>query len=88
MRIDIPRPVALLFSPMLVLVSARLDEWKLIPGDAEVCRQVLEGLDIEEIAALRNTREKTDRQQASTIHRRVHLPGRRAFAAWFIEERL
>jgi len=49
---------------------------------------LLKGLSIKEIAALRETHEKTVRQQASAIYRKAGVAGRHAFAAWFIEDLL
>ena len=47
---------------------------------------MLKGLSFKEIAALRQTREKTVRAQASAIYRKAGVNGRHAFAAWFIED--
>jgi DNA-binding CsgD family transcriptional regulator len=35
---------------------------------------------------VRDTHEKTVRQQASAIYRKAGVSGRHAFAAWFIED--
>ena len=51
-------------------------------------RLLLKGLSIKEIASLRETHEKTVRQHASAIYRKAELPGRHAFAAWFLEDLL
>ena len=47
---------------------------------------LLKGLSLKEIASLRDTREKTVRQQASTIYGKSGLEGRHALAAWFLED--
>ena len=49
---------------------------------------LLKGLSLKEIAAVRNTHEKTTRQQASAIYRKAGVTGRHAFSAWFIEDYL
>ena len=46
------------------------------------------GLSLKEIAAIRETLEKTVRQQASSIYKKAGLSGRHAFSAWFIEDAL
>ena len=47
---------------------------------------LLKGLSFREIAAVRQTREKTVRQQASAIYGKSGLEGRHEFAAWFLED--
>lgn len=49
---------------------------------------LLKGLSFKEIASVRDTMEKTVRQQASTIYRKANVSGRHAFSAWFIEDLL
>jgi DNA-binding NarL/FixJ family response regulator len=43
-------------------------------------------LSFNEIAAVRETKEKTVRQQASEIYRKSGVSGRHAFSAWFFED--
>ena len=69
-------------------VNAQFGDWELSPSEAEVGWLLLKGLSIKEIAVLRETQEKTVRQQASSIYRKANLSGRHAFAAWFIEDLL
>jgi len=40
------------------------------------------------MAQLRAAHEKTVRQQAGAIYNKAGLPGRHAFAAWFLEDLL
>jgi DNA-binding NarL/FixJ family response regulator len=40
------------------------------------------------MAEVRNTKEKTIRQQASTIYRKSNVAGRHEFSAWFFEDML
>ena len=60
--------------------------WGLTASEKEVGLLLLKGLSLKEIAALRNTVEKTVRQQASNIYKKAGLPGRHAFSAWFFED--
>lgn len=69
-------------------VDAQFQEWQLSPGEREIGVLLIKGLSIKEIAALRETHEKTVRQQASAIYRKAGVSGRHAFAAWFIEDLL
>jgi DNA-binding CsgD family transcriptional regulator len=47
---------------------------------------MLKGLSLQEIAALRSTREKTVRQHASNVYHKAGIEGRHALAAWFLED--
>jgi DNA-binding CsgD family transcriptional regulator len=67
-------------------VRQQLLEWNLTASEQEVALLLLKGLSLREIAELRQTREKTVRQQASSIYAKSGLDGRHAFAAWFLED--
>jgi len=47
---------------------------------------LLKGLSFEEIASVRDTKEKTVRQHATAIYRKSGLNGRHEFSAWFFED--
>lgn len=68
------------------VVKKQFEEWGLTQTEKEVSMLLLKGLSFKEIAAVRNTMEKTVRQQASSIYRKAGVGGRHAFAAWFIED--
>lgn len=68
------------------VVSQQFDEWGLTASEKEVGWLLLKGLSLKEISIIRNTMEKTVRQQASAIYRKSDLPGRHSFSAWFIED--
>ena len=61
-------------------------QWALTPSEREVAMLLLKGLSFKEISAVRNTKEKTVRQQASTIYSKANVEGRHEFAAWFLED--
>jgi DNA-binding CsgD family transcriptional regulator len=61
-------------------------DWQLTGSEQEVAMLLLKGLSFKEIAALRDTHEKTVRQQASAIYKKAGVSGRHAFSAWFIED--
>jgi len=69
-------------------VDTQFQEWQLSSGEREIGALLIKGLSIKEIAGLRETHEKTVRQQASAIYRKAGVSGRHAFAAWFIEDLL
>ncbi len=68
------------------VIQQQFSQWKLSQSEAEVGLLLLKGLSLKEIAALRNTAEKTVRQQASAIYKKSDIAGRHAFSAWFIED--
>lgn len=70
------------------VVSHQFDDWQLTTSEKEVGWLLLKGLSLKEIAVLRDTLEKTVRQQASAIYRKAGVSGRHAFSAWFIEDLL
>ncbi len=70
----------------IVVIHEQLDAWELSPTEKAVALLLLKGLSFEEIAAIRNTKEKTVRQQAISLYRKSGLNGRHEFAAWFFED--
>lgn len=68
------------------VIHEQLDAWGLTPTEKAVALLLLKGLSFEEIAAIRETKEKTVRQQAIAIYRKSGLNGRHEFAAWFFED--
>ena len=68
------------------VVTQQFSEWMLTGSEIEVGWLLLKGLSLKEIAMVRNTQEKTVRQQASSIYKKAGVSGRHAFAAWFIED--
>lgn len=73
---------------MARVIQRQFEEWGLTQTEKEVAMLLLKGLSFKEIAAVRDTLEKTVRQQASSIYRKSGLGGRHAFSAWFIEDLL
>ena len=68
------------------VINQQFDDWQLTNSEKEVGRLLLKGLSLKEIAVIRNTLEKTVRQQASAIYKKSDLSGRHAFSAWFLED--
>ena len=67
-------------------VLRQFASWQLTRSEQEVAMLLLKGLSLRDIAAVRDTREKTVRQQASSIYAKSGLEGRHALAAWFLED--
>jgi DNA-binding CsgD family transcriptional regulator len=68
------------------IIQEQFDVWEFTPSEKEVALLLLKGLSFDEIASVRDTREKTVRQQATAIYRKSGLNGRHEFAAWFFED--
>ncbi len=66
----------------------QFDDWGFTPSEKEVALILLKGLSFKEMADVRNTKEKTIRQQASAIYKKSNVSGRHEFAAWFFEDML
>lgn len=71
-----------------LVLKEQFETWKLTLTEREVAMLLLKGLSFKEIASVRNTMEKTVRQQASSIYKKSDVTGRHAFSAWFIEDLL
>ncbi len=68
------------------VIQEQFTHWNLSSSEKEVAMLLLKGLSFEEIAFLRATKEKTVRQQATSVYRKSGINGRYALAAWFFED--
>lgn len=69
-------------------IDRQFDRWGLTPAEREVALLQLKGLRHREIAGLRQTSERTVRQQALAVYRKSGLNGRNDLAAFFLEDLL
>jgi DNA-binding CsgD family transcriptional regulator len=69
-------------------MDRQFDRWALTPAEREVALLQLKGLRHKAIAELRQTSERTVRQQALAIYRKSGLTGRTDLAAFFLEDLL
>jgi DNA-binding NarL/FixJ family response regulator len=67
-------------------IEAQFDAWQLTQSEQQVALLLLKGLSFKEMALIRQTKEKTIRQQASNIYAKSGVDGRHEFAAWFMED--
>jgi len=72
--------------PYIELIQKQFEQWQLTPSEQDVARLLLKGLSFEQVAAVRETREKTVRQQATSLYRKAGVNGRHELAAWFFED--
>ena len=69
-----------------LVIHQQFEDWQLSRSQQEIALLLLKGLSFNEIAAIRETKEKTVRQQASEIYKKANVAGRHAFSAWFFED--
>ena len=70
------------------VMQKQFEAWQLTASEQDVVIMLLKGLSFREIAELRETREKTVRQQASSVYRKSGVNSRNELAAWFFEDML
>ncbi|MEA3405890.1 MAG: LuxR C-terminal-related transcriptional regulator [Pseudomonadota bacterium] len=70
------------------IIQNQFEEWKLTKSEKEVALLLLKGLTLDEIASVRETREKTVRQQASNLYKKAGIAGRHELVAFFFEDLL
>lgn len=67
-------------------IDKQFEAWGLTPAEKEVASLLLKGLRHKEIADMRQTSERTVRQQALAVYRKAGLEGRTELAAYFLED--
>ncbi len=70
------------------VIQAQFTSWQFTESEKEVALLLLKGLSLKEIAAVRETKEKTVRQQASNLYKKAHISGRHELVAFFFEDLL
>lgn len=68
------------------LIDQQFETWNLSPSEKDITLLLIKGFSMKEIAEIRNTQEKTVRQQAATIYRKSNLSGRQELSAFFLED--
>jgi DNA-binding CsgD family transcriptional regulator len=69
-------------------IDAQFDRWGLTPAEREVAMLILKGLSHKEIATVRDSSERTARQQTRAVYAKANLSGRAALSAFFLEDLL
>jgi len=69
-------------------IQAQFTDWKLSAAEAEIALLILKGLQLGEIASLRDTSERTVRDQARAVYRKSGLANRASLSAYFLEDLL
>lgn len=69
-------------------IDTQFAAWSLSQAEREIGLLLIKGLSLKEIADLRQTSERTVRQQAQSAYRKAGLHGRAELAAFFLEDLL
>ncbi|MGF1612927.1 MAG: helix-turn-helix transcriptional regulator [Gammaproteobacteria bacterium] len=69
-------------------IARQFTSWQLTKAEAEVALLILKGLSHKEIAEIRQTSERTIREQARAVYRKAGLSGRSSLSAFFLEDLL
>lgn len=69
-------------------IRTQFRDWALTAAESEIAMLLLKGLSLREIAALRETSERTVREQARSVYRKAGLAGRAELSAFFLEDLL
>lgn len=73
---------------LMTKIDQQFDAWALSASEKDVALLLIKGYSIREIAALRETSEKTIKQQNFSIYKKSKLTGRSELAAFFLEDLL
>jgi DNA-binding CsgD family transcriptional regulator len=71
-----------------VAIERQFERWQLTKAEAEVGLFLLKGLSHKEIAKIRETSERTVREQSRALYRKSSLAGRSSLSAFFLEDLL
>jgi DNA-binding CsgD family transcriptional regulator len=69
-------------------IERQFDRWQLSAAEREVAMLLLKGLSLQEVAEVRQTSERTTRQQAQAVYKKAGLAGRAELSAFFLEDLL
>ena len=69
-------------------IDQQYSSWGLSPAEKDIASLLIKGLSFKEVAQLRETNERTVRQQAAAIYAKAGLEGRAQLAAYFLEDLL
>ncbi len=71
-----------------VEIQKQFMRWELSNAEAEVGLLLLKGFSHQEIASIRNSSERTVREQARALYRKAGVSGRSSLSAFFLEDLL
>ena len=71
-----------------IAIENQFERWQLTRAESEIGLFLLKGFSHKEIATIRQTSERTTREQARALYRKSGLSGRSALSAFFLEDLL
>jgi DNA-binding CsgD family transcriptional regulator len=77
---------ARLSGELLAAMRREFSGWGLSPSESEVALLLIKGLSMKEVSRVRDVKERTIRQQATSIYAKSGCAGRHELAARFIED--
>ncbi len=77
---------ARLSGELLAVIRGQFADWGLSPSESEVALLLIKGLSMKEVSSAREVKEKTVRQQATSVYAKSGYAGRHELAAHFIED--
>ncbi len=77
---------ARLSGELLAVMRNQFAQWGLSPSENEIALLLIKGLSMREIAEARKVKEKTIRQQATSVYAKSGYAGRHELVAHFIED--
>jgi len=77
---------ARLSGELLTVMRSQFEAWELSPSESDVALLLIKGLSMREISEARSVKEKTVRQQATSVYAKTGCAGRHELAAHFIED--
>lgn len=77
---------ARLSGELLSVMRHQFVKWGLSPSESEIALLLIKGLSMKEIAEVRNVKEKTIRQQSTSVYSKSNCAGRHELVAHFIED--
>lgn len=78
--------IARLSGELLAVMRGQFADWGLSPSECEVALLLIKGLSMKEISSAREVKEKTIRQQATSVYAKSGYAGRHELVAHFIED--
>jgi DNA-binding CsgD family transcriptional regulator len=69
-------------------ITEQFQAWQLSEAEREIGLLLLKGLSLREIAEMRQTSERTVREQARSLYRKSGMNGRASLSAYFLEDLL
>ncbi len=77
---------ARLSGELLAVMRDQFVQWGLSPSESEIALLLIKGLSMKEVAEARQVKEKTIRQQATSVYAKSGYAGRHELVAHFIED--